>query len=118
MITKKNRPGVCIRVVVLPEKAEAARKILIGETGTFGVKMFECLRYRVPRRIDVEKFNVGSRSHSVRIKRSDDGSRVKPEFEDLKQIALEEEIPLREVEEEVLRQVRQKYEKVKIRKGG
>lgn len=111
MVTKKNRPGFCIRVVVMPEQLDETREILVGETGTLGVKIFECQRYRVPRTEKTVELTVGKGSHVVRIKSSATGKRIKPEFEDLKRIARKEGMPLREVAETVIAQIRQKYGK-------
>jgi len=106
MITKKNRPGFCIRVVALPGKVEEAREALMNETGSLGVKVFQCIRYKVPRSLIEENFEICGRNFKVRIKRSEDGSRVKPEYEDLRRISLELEMPLRGVMEEVMRKLK------------
>jgi hypothetical protein len=118
MVTKKSRPGFCIRVVVMPDFLDEVRDILVRETGTLGVKIFECQRYRVPRTERTLDFIVGKGTHAVRIKSSEDGKRIKPEFEDLKHIAKEEAMPLREVAETVMDQIRQKYGRGEISNEG
>jgi len=112
MTTKKNRPGFSIRVVVKPEGLEDAIKVMVRETGTLGVKIFDCQRYKEKREIMSEKVRIGGRYYPVRIKRSGEGGkRIKPEYEDLRAIALNEEMSLKDISDEVMLQVRQKYAK-------
>jgi uncharacterized protein (TIGR00299 family) protein len=112
MTTKKNRPGFSVRVVVKPEGVEEAIKAMVKETGTLGVKIFDCQRYKAKRKIASEKVRIRGRGYPVRIKRSgEEGKRIKPEYEDLRAIALSEEMSLKDVSDEVMLQVRQKYAK-------
>jgi uncharacterized protein (DUF111 family) len=112
MTTKKNRPGFSVRVVVKPEGVEEAIKAMVRETGTLGVKIFDCQRYREKREMTSENVRIRERYYPVRIKMSGEGrKRIKPEYEDLKAIALSEEMSLKDVGDEVILQVRQKYAK-------
>jgi uncharacterized protein (TIGR00299 family) protein len=112
MTTKKNRPGFSVRVVVKPEGVEEAIKVMSKETGTLGVKIFDCQRYKEKREITSEKVRIRGRCYPVRIKWSGEGGkRMKLEYEDLRAIALSEEMSLKDISEEVMLQVRQKYSK-------
>lgn len=112
MTTKKNRPGFSVRVVVKPEGAEEAIKAIARETGTLGVKIFDCQRYKEKREMASEKVRIHGRCYPVRLKRSGEGGkRMKPEYEDLRTIALSEEMSLKDVNDEVILQIRQKYAK-------
>ncbi|MGC8936333.1 MAG: nickel insertion protein, partial [Candidatus Methanomethylicaceae archaeon] len=86
-------------------------KVIMKEVGTLGVKIFECERVKADREIKEERVRIGNAEYKVRVKISRTSSRVKPEFEDLKEIALREDMTLREVMEEVIRQVSQRYQK-------
>ena len=106
MLTKKNRPGFTIRVVASKEQAKLAKEVLISETGTLGLKVFECQRQKVDRKISFKKVNIGGRSYNVRIKKSEQGKRSKVEFEDVKEIAKSEGASIREIMDEITRQVK------------
>ncbi|MGQ9759182.1 MAG: LarC family nickel insertion protein [Candidatus Methanomethylicaceae archaeon] len=106
---KKCRPGFTVRVVVRPEFINKAVDIIMREVGTLGVKVLECKRIKAEREISEEVVKIGKGEYKVRVKRSRGISRLKPEYEDLKQIAVNERRSLREVMEEVTRQVTQKY---------
>ncbi len=105
---KKCRPGFTVRVVVKPKFKEDVVNVIMRELGTLGVKVFECERIKADREVTEEWVKIGEREYKVRVKRSRSASRLKPEFEDLRQIAVGEGKTLREVMEEVIRQVRQK----------
>ncbi len=107
---KKSRPGFTVRVVVRPEMKDNAVRVIMEETGTLGVKVIECERVKADREFTEETVKIGRSEYKIRVKRSRAASRVKPEFDDLKRIAVNEGKTLREVMEEVIRQVREKYQ--------
>ncbi len=54
-IMKKGRPGHLLRVLVEPDRTQALSQILIAETTTLGVRIYEVTRLAVGRRrVDVE----------------------------------------------------------------
>ncbi|MCX8182121.1 MAG: nickel pincer cofactor biosynthesis protein LarC [Candidatus Methanomethyliaceae archaeon] len=107
---KKSRPGFTVRVAARPELKDEVVKVVMEETGTLGVKVFECERVKASREIFEETVKIDGTEYKVRVKRSKTPSRLKPEFDDLKKIALSEGRSLREVMEEVIRQVEEKYQ--------
>jgi uncharacterized protein (TIGR00299 family) protein len=107
---KKSRPGFTVRVVVRPEMKDEAVRVMMKETGTLGVKVLECERVKADREFSEETVKIGRSEYKIKVKRSRAASRVKPEFDDLKRIAVNEGKTLREVMEEVIRQVREKYQ--------
>ncbi|MEM4216480.1 MAG: nickel pincer cofactor biosynthesis protein LarC [Candidatus Methanomethylicaceae archaeon] len=113
---KKSRPGFSVRVVVKPELKEEAVRVLMEETGTLGVKVFKCERVKADRELSEETVRIGCTEYKVRVKKSKAPWRLKPEFDDLKKIAISECKSLREVMEEVIRQVKQKYQEEVKRK--
>jgi uncharacterized protein (TIGR00299 family) protein len=108
MVTKKNRPGFVIRAVVREDQLAETIEVLMKETGTFGVKVIDCQRVKAEWRTVIKAVHIGRKSHDVRFKVSSENSRMKPEYEDLKRIATEEGLSLREVMEAALAQARQK----------
>lgn len=107
---KKCRPGFTLRVVVKPELKDEVIRVVMEETGTLGVKVFDCERVKADRKVTEETVKIGNKEYRVRVKSSNAASRMKPEFDDLKRIAVNEGKSLREVMEEVIRQVREKYQ--------
>jgi len=108
-VGKKNRPVHVVRVLSKPEESSELAKALIEELGTLGVRALEASRLAVERfekRVEVEvcgrRFEV-----TVKVSRTLDGRvlRVKPEYEDVKRISRELDIPLRRVLEVVQREV-------------
>jgi uncharacterized protein (TIGR00299 family) protein len=108
MVTKKNRPGFTIRVVVKADQLMIAAETLMKEIGSFGVKVIDCQRLKAEWSLITRTVHIGGKDHEVRFKVSSQNSRMKPEYEDLREIAIREKLNLREVMEEALRQARQK----------
>jgi len=108
MVTKKNRPGHSIRVVVKPEQKDEVAKIIFKETGTLGIKLLECTRMMADRIEKPERVYVKGREYVVMVKSSSMNNWVKPAFEDCKNIALKEGIGLTEVCDSVKEQVIEK----------
>lgn len=102
---KKGRPSFQVKVLAKPEGYLDLVETLMNETGTLGVRVREEPRV-IAEREEVElRVEVGGEQQKVKVKVSRDPSgrllNVKPEFEDLKRIAIEQRRPLREVLEEV-----------------
>lgn len=102
---KKGRPVYIIKVLARLEDYAELAEVLMDELGTLGIRIFEVPRIvaeRVQKRIEVE---VQGRKFEVTVKEARTPSgrllRVKPEYEDLKRISRELEVPLRRVLEAV-----------------
>lgn len=100
-MTKKGRPGQIIKVISSPEDAQRLARMLIDETGSLGVRLIPTSRLILKRETDTIKITIGNNSYDLRIKIAKDTRgkivQMKPEFEDLKRIAKETNLPLREV---------------------
>ncbi len=97
---KKNRPGVLVRALSPPERAEPVRRTLFNESTTLGIREHEVSRAALFR----ESVKVKTDYGTVRVKkaRRPDGSmRVHPEYEDLKKAADRWGASLAEVERTV-----------------
>lgn len=97
-IGKKNRPVNIISVITDYKNYERMVELLMNETGTIGVRIYELPRLvaeRVKKKIEVE---IQGKKYQVTIKISKVGRKivnVKPEYEDLKRIAEDFGMPLR-----------------------
>ena len=94
-LMKKGRLGYLIRV--LTDDAESSSRILMRETGTLGVRVFDVdRRFESPREIKEFVLRFGGRAEKVRVKKS--AYSLKPEYDDCAKVALKHGIPLREVQ--------------------
>jgi uncharacterized protein (TIGR00299 family) protein len=88
---KKNRPGVILQVIALPEKREELVALIFRETTTLGVRF-----YTAERRVQTREWVEVSTPHGiVRVKTAPDG--FAPEYEDARKIAAATGIPLKEI---------------------
>jgi uncharacterized protein (TIGR00299 family) protein len=96
---KKNRPGVLLSVIALPDSAEACEAIIFRESGTFGVRRHTATRSKLHR----EAVTVDTPFGPVKAKKGwrEGVEIVTPEYEDCARIARERGVPLRAVYEAV-----------------
>lgn len=105
---KKNRPVHVMSVITSHEQYHELIPILMDETGTLGVRVREEPRLVADRKNEVITVMIAGQSCPVRVKTSQSGGRiiaVKPEYEDMKQIALRFGLPLRHVAQVVYQQL-------------
>ncbi len=102
---KKGRVGSLVRVITTLSKAEEVAKEVMKHTGSLGVRIIPVYhRVKSYREIKNLKINVKGKDYNVKIKISEYG--VKPEFEDLKRIANETDLSIKEISEIVMREVK------------
>jgi pyridinium-3,5-bisthiocarboxylic acid mononucleotide nickel chelatase len=101
MFTKKNRPGQILKVIIDAKDVEHLSKVLIQETGTLGIRVNYCERHVISREVLTIEIIVGDVKEHINIKVSKDKNgeiiKIKPEFEDVKRIAIKNKKPLREI---------------------
>lgn len=113
-VTKKNRPGYLISVIAKPEDSLKLASILFEETGTLGVRTIPGIKRLVLSR-SVEKIPiiVSGKEFYVGIKVGKDSEdnilTLKPEFEDLKNIAEETGEPINSIFETALKAGRKNF---------
>jgi len=109
---KKSRPAWIIGVVGEEQDMDTLTAILTEETGTLGVRAHPCHRkilLRESRRVEIEiadaKFEV-----NVKMARYRSGKIVnlKPEYDDIRDLALKLGRPFREIHEEATKQAKKK----------
>ena len=101
---KKSRPGITLSALCSSEREAAITEIFLRETTTLGLRRREVGKIMLERTTEEIATSLGS----VRVKTGWlDGRAVKskPEHEDLRRIATERGLPLREVEQTVLAEI-------------
>jgi len=99
---KKNRPGTMVQVLCRGDRKEAVMDRILSETTSSGVRFYDVHR-RILKR---EQLVVDTLYGSVQVKRivNPDGSqRFVPEYEVCKKIALEKDIPIRIVYDNIIK---------------
>jgi uncharacterized protein (DUF111 family) len=96
---KKNRPGILLSVICLPEEADRLAEVMMKHTTTLGIRRQDMSRYALRRRVET----VSTAHGEVRVKRAAGmgAERVKPEYEDLAAIAREKGLSLDDVRREI-----------------
>jgi len=93
---KKNRPGLEVSILCLPERSDELVQLLFDETTTIGLRIYEARR----KVLDRELVTVETRYGAVRVKVARRDGRVlnvAPEYEDCQRLAAEKSVPLKEV---------------------
>ena len=88
---KKNRPGIQLSVLSREDRKEELAQCLFRHTTTLGIRQTEHRRYLLRREFVQAETPWGP----VRVKTAE--GRFKPEYEDLRRIALEQNIPIAQV---------------------
>jgi len=96
---KKNRPGVLLTVLGRVEDEDKLVDIIFSETSTIGVRKYTTLRYCMDR--EIQQVETGYGPVKVKVSYRDGIRKAAPEYEDCKEIARKNNIPLREVYNEV-----------------
>ena len=93
---KKNRPAVTVSVISRPSMESALTKVMLEESSTLGVRVHSLRRYEAEREVVTVDTSLGEAR--VKVKKIE-GKIVSlsPEFEDCKEIAEREKMPLQEV---------------------
>jgi hypothetical protein len=97
---KKNRPGTLLSVICTPDEVGKFSDMLLKETTTIG------MRWRLENRIKATRSieQIDTPYGPVRVKVAKNGGRIintTPEYEDCKRAAIENEIPLKKVLEDI-----------------
>ena len=94
---KKNRPAVILSCICRAEQRDKILSCMFHHTTSLGIREYICNRYTMSRTFEIRETPYGP----VQIKRASGYGvvREKPEFDDLKKIADEQNISLREAKE-------------------
>ena len=96
---KKSRPGVILSCLCRPEQRQEMLKAIFRHTTTLGVREYDCPRYALSRSSRTVETEYGP----VRFKAAQGWgiTREKAEYEDLARIAREQNLSLRQVQEQL-----------------
>jgi uncharacterized protein (TIGR00299 family) protein len=111
MFTKKNRPGQILKILADRKDVKRLSRVVIEETGTLGVRVYQCERHVINREVIAVDVHVGGTKEQVKVKVAKDTNgkviRVKPEYDDVKRLSDKTGKPLREVNEIILMRARE-----------
>ncbi len=100
---KKNRPGHLIKIISRPILVDHLVNVLFKETGTLGIRISENTHRGIAERQFVPlDINVGDKVYTINFKIGLIGDEIishRPEYEDIRRIAIEQDIPLTEIRE-------------------
>ncbi|MGB9915376.1 MAG: nickel pincer cofactor biosynthesis protein LarC [Candidatus Bathyarchaeales archaeon] len=103
MFTKKNRPGQILKIVADSKDAKRLSRVIIEETGTLGVRVHSCERHILNRELFSVNVQVDGAREAVKVKVARDSQgkiiQIKPEYEEVKNLAEKTGKPLREIAE-------------------
>jgi len=100
VIMKRSRPGIVLTALAAPARAGELMDLLFRETTTIGVRSRELSRVRLPRELVRVETSLGPVTFKVS-RLGGQAVTVTPEFEDVRRLARERGLPVREVLERV-----------------
>lgn len=106
---KKNRPAYKISVLSDPLQLASLTEILMSETSTFGIRVSEVKRYKSKREIIKLKTIFGI--IQVKVRFNTNGKDYFPEYEECRKVALQKNVPLMKVYQEVQNKIKLYLEK-------
>lgn len=101
---KKNRPGILLQLLCSKRDLNNMKEILFMETTTLGIRYYPLTVHRAERTFR----KIATKWGSITMKEGMYGGQViqrSPEYEECKKIAQDHQIPLKEVYEEVWKQL-------------
>ncbi|WP_022668706.1 nickel pincer cofactor biosynthesis protein LarC [Desulfospira joergensenii] len=93
---KKNRPGTRIEVLTKPEDLHRLSDLVLAQTSSIGLRYFPCQRKVLKRELVYAKTSFG-RIQVKKVYAPDHSHTLVPEYEVLKAIAMEKNLPLKDV---------------------
>lgn len=101
IIMKKGRPGIILSTLCEANKLEEALNVIYRETTTLGVRIIKIDR----RKLNRETVYLETRFGKVKVKKvnSSRGEKFIPEYEECKRIALEKNIPISDIYNEIIK---------------
>lgn len=104
IIMKKERPGVKLNVLYAPDKEKIIRKIVLMQTTTLGFRKYKVQRNMLKREFSKIKTKYGE----ITVKNAYYNGKIiksKPEYEECKKIALDNNVNINEIYKEVLSKI-------------
>lgn len=106
---KKNRPATMLKVLTSPDRLAAVQKAIFRETTSIGLRVYPVEKYMLPYELITVTGSWGPQRARVKTARlGEEILNLAPEYEDCRQIAREQGLPLKEVYEAVKKAAREK----------
>ncbi len=102
VVMKKGRLGTLLTVLATPETAPVMESLLLRETTTLGVRVRQERRVVLPRQFVTAHTEFGAIAMKVGGAREDGAENVMPEYEDCRRAALQNRVPLKQVQQAAL----------------
>ncbi len=103
IIMKKNRQGSLLKVISSRKNRDKIVETIFAETGSLGIRIYPNMHRGVAKREFVKKtFDINGKKYEVTFKIGYINGEIiskRPEYEDLKRIAEDSDLPLRKVKE-------------------
>jgi uncharacterized protein (DUF111 family) len=93
---KKNRPGISVQIIARPDQREPLTDILFRESTTLGVR-FHYSRRQILTRTAIDVESPWGIMRVKKILNKDGTSFFQPEFDACRKIAIEHDLPLKEI---------------------
>lgn len=103
---KKDRVGMLLSVLCKDENKEALKEIIFIETTTLGIREYKVHRSKLKR----DFLNINTAYGTVRVKNAYyNGRKIKwkPEYDDCKRLAEINDVPIKDIYDEVLKNVKE-----------
>jgi uncharacterized protein (TIGR00299 family) protein len=100
---KKNRPGTMVQVLCKEDRKDTLIRRLLAETTSLGIRYYHARRKLLAR----DQITINTALGQIRVKRIQDpegNTRLIPEYEACKEIALQKNIPLRVVYDTIVKE--------------
>lgn len=101
---KKNRPAITLSVQIHPTLLEKFTTLILKETTSIGVRVYPVTKYMLPYEVTTVDTLWGKAKVKI-VRAGEQYQTVSPEYEDCRRIAEAENLPLKEVYEEIKRAV-------------
>ncbi|HLN86541.1 MAG TPA: nickel insertion protein, partial [Candidatus Limnocylindrales bacterium] len=102
---KKNRPAILLTVICEPGHRDLLAKIILQETTSIGARYYPISRLILIRETRKVKTRYGEVAVKIALQ-PNGGERAAPEYEDLKRIARAQQLPLKVLHDEVMRNLK------------
>ena len=102
---KKNRPAVMISILCENGKIEIFKELLFTETSTLGVRISKIEREFLERETQKIETEFGEIAFKI-AKYNGKIVNVKPEYDQMREIAVKSKIPIKEIERRILREIK------------
>jgi uncharacterized protein (TIGR00299 family) protein len=96
---KKGRPGFLLRAIADKAHGLAVKKSILSETSAIGLRFRNEQRWTLPRKLGRVSTPYGN--IEVKLIETPEGKVMTPEYEDCKRVALEQQVPLKEIYRQV-----------------